>query len=806
MTNDRPSSSAVPGPPSASSPPGGPYASATPSHFIADIIAADLDAGRHDRVVTRFPPEPNGYPHIGHAKSICLNFALAERFGGRCHLRFDDTNPDRESMEYVEAMKRDIAWLGFDWGEHLYFASDYYEWLYDCAVALIDQGLAYVDSLDEETMRAYRGTITEAGRPSPHRNRSVAENRSLFSRMRAGEFNEGEHVLRAKIDMAAANMKLRDPVLYRIKRARHYRRGDDWVIYPLYDFTHCLSDAREQITHSLCTLEFENNRAIYDWILEHLELPPYESGTRPHQYEFARLALSHTLMSKRKLLELVEQGLVEGWDDPRMPTLAGLRRRGYTPAAIRAFADMIGVAKNNSVVDLGKLEYCIREDLNPRAPRVMCVLDPLPLIVENFPADAPPQMFDAPLFPPDVGRPGSRPVTFARELLIERSDFMRDPPRTFHRLAPGAEVRLRYAYIVTCTGFDEDEHGEVVAVRCRFDPDTAGGRAPRRVRGTIHWVARDHAVDVEVRCYDRLFAVAQPREASEVNPDSLRVVTGKLEGHGPTLTETHLQFERQGYFVRDPDATAARLVFNRTVSLKDSWAKRAVTAGTTSSSGEAGSEEAGARPRDTLPRDAATPASSPTVTSRPTPSPAAEALRAAHLVDGAPVIAIEDAERLVAHPHLASLFAEAVAAAPSRSEALARWTVNEVAAATKGDPPTRGGLTGAALATLVAMVADGRLSVAAAKSVLDALVRDGGDPEAIVAAQGLERIGDEAIATSVVEVVTQHPDEVARYRAGEKKLLGFLLGRVMRATGGRADAGTARRALLKALDDEQPSF
>ena len=747
-------------------------------NFIVDIIERDVEQSRHDRVVTRFPPEPNGYPHIGHAKSICLNFSLARRFGGRCHLRFDDTNPEKESMEYVEAMKRDIAWLGFDWGEHLYFASDYFEWLYERAVELIDKGLAYVDSLDEETMRAYRGTVTEPGRPSPHRDRSVEENLDLFRRMRAGEFDEGAHVLRAKIDMSAANMKMRDPALYRIKKAHHYRRGDDWVIYPLYDFTHCLSDAKEQITHSICTLEFENNREIYDWVLEHLDLPPYESGRRPHQYEFARLNLSHTLMSKRKLLALVEQGVVTGWDDPRMPTLSGMRRRGFTPASIRAFADMIGVAKNNSLVDLGKLEFCIREDLNDEAPRVMCVLKPLKVVIENYP-EGETETFESPLFPPDVDKPGIRPVTFSRELYIERDDFMKDPPKKYYRLSPGAEVRLRYAYIVKCERVIENEAGEVVELRCSYDPDTKGGKSTRKVRGTIHWVSASDAVDAEVRLYDRLFLAEQPADLDEVNPDSLKVVVGKLEAAAPDLDASHLQFERQGYFVRDADGTKERPVFNLTVTLKDSWAKQTKTA-----------------PQETA-RAKPVVAPGPVPVTReiaPADRTAADALQNRH--DG---LDADDALRLVREPRLASLFEAATATAPEHTTELAKWTLNEVAAATK-DHDTLA-FDGAALAELIALVADETISTRAAKAVLAQLVAEGGSPRAIVEAQGLGRMGDDALAQTVGEVLAKHSAEVERYRGGEKKLLGFLLGQVMRAAGGRADAKTTRQVLVKTLDD-----
>ena len=551
-------------------------------NFIREMVERDLAAGRHGgRVVTRFPPEPNGYPHIGHAKSIWLNFGLAREYGGVCHLRFDDTNPETEDREYVEAIQRDVRWLGFDWGDKLFHASDYFEQLYDFAVALIRMGKAYVDSLSEDEIREYRGTVTEPGRNSPWRDRSVEENLDLFARMRAGEFPDGAHVLRGKIDMASPNMKMRDPLFYRIKKATHYHRGDAWSIYPFYDFAHPLSDAIEGITHSLCTLEFENNREIYDWLVDTLPFPD-----PPRQTEFARLNLTYTVMSKRKLLALVEQKLVAGWDDPRLPTLSAFRRRGFTPEAIRDFCERIGVAKANSTVDVALLEACQRDDLNPKVPRVMCVLRPLKVVIENYPEgepEHPTEELDAPLYPHDVPKEGSRPVPFARTLYIERDDFAEVPPKGFHRLSPGREVRLRHAYLVRCTDVVKDDRGEVVEVRCTYDPETRGGAAPdgRKVPGTLHWVAAEHALPVEVRLYDRLFRVERPdlEEGSfeeYLNPSSLEVLTEScIEPAAAGLGE-RLQFERQGYFYRDPvDSTPERPVYNRIVPLRDSWAQEA---------------------------------------------------------------------------------------------------------------------------------------------------------------------------------------------------------------------------------------
>jgi glutaminyl-tRNA synthetase len=548
--------------------------------FIRDLVERDRAAGKHaGRVVTRFPPEPNGYLHIGHAKSICLNFGIAREYGGTCHLRLDDTNPETEDQEYVDAIQRDVRWLGFDWETNFFHASDYFEQLYDFAVELIRRGKAYVCSLNEDEIREYRGTVTEPGRDSPYRARTVEENLDLFRRMRAGEFPDGAHVLRARIDMAAPNMKMRDPLLYRIKHASHYHRGDAWCIYPMYDFAHPLSDAIERITHSLCTLEFENNREIYDWLVTTLPFPD-----PPQQIEFARLNLTYTLMSKRKLLELVERKLVAGWDDPRLPTLAGLRRRGFTPAALRDFCDRIGVAKANSTVDVTLLEHCQREDLNPQVPRVLAVLRPLKLVIESYP-EGQVEELDAPFYPHDVPKEGSRKVPFSRVLYIERDDFAEQPPKGFHRLSPGREVRLRYAYLVRCESVVKNAAGEVIEVRCTYDPATRGGSAPdgRKVPGTLHWVSAEHALPVEVRVYDRLFRVERPdlEEGgfeSCLNPQSLETLTqSRIEPAAidPALGE-RLQFERQGYFFRDPiDSRSGHPVFNRIVPLRDSWAPEA---------------------------------------------------------------------------------------------------------------------------------------------------------------------------------------------------------------------------------------
>jgi glutaminyl-tRNA synthetase len=545
-----------------------------PSDFIRDIVAEDLRSGKHRRVVTRFPPEPNGYLHIGHAKSICLNFGIAQEFGGVCHLRFDDTNPLKEDVEYVDSIQEDIRWLGFDWGDKLFYASDYFERLYELAELLIRDGNAYVDSLSADEIRAYRGTLTEPGRPSPYRDRPAAESLDLFRRMRAGEFADGTHVLRARIDMASPNLNMRDPVLYRIRRASHHRTGDAWCIYPMYDFAHPLSDAIECITHSICTLEFEDHRPLYDWLIEHCR-----TEAKPHQYEFARLNLNYTVMSKRRLLELVTEGRVVGWDDPRMPTLSGLRRRGVPPAAIRAFSASVGVAKRNSTVDVGMLEHAIRDELNRRSPRVMAVLRPLKVVIENWPAGRVDEL-DAINNPEDPAM-GTRRVPFAGELWIEQDDFREVPPPKYFRLSPGREVRLRWGYFVTCTGVVKNDRGDVVEVRCTYDPETRGGNAPdgRKVKATIHWVSAAHAVDAEVRLYDRLFAVEEPGGddwMAQLNPASLEVLRGcKLEASlAAAAPGSRWQFERMGYFCVDTvDSRPGALVWNRTVTLKDTWAK-----------------------------------------------------------------------------------------------------------------------------------------------------------------------------------------------------------------------------------------
>jgi len=549
---------------------------APPSHFIRNIIIEDLESGKYDgRVQTRFPPEPNGYLHIGHAKAICLNFGLAEEFDGLCNLRFDDTNPLKEEQEYIDSIIEDIHWLGFDWKDRLYFASDYFDQLYEYAVKLIKKGEAYVDDLTSDQIREYRGTLTKPGKNSPYRDRPVQENLDLFERMRKGEFPDGLKVLRAKIDMAASNINMRDPVMYRILHAAHHRTGDKWCIYPMYDWAHGQSDSIERITHSLCTLEFEDHRPLYDWFVEQLEI------YAPRQIEFARLNLNYTIMSKRKLLRLVKEGYVSGWDDPRMPTLSGMRRRGYTPESIRDFSDRIGVAKANSTVDIALLEHCLREDLNRRAPRAMGVMNPLKVIIDNYP-DGKSEEMEAVNNPEDPSM-GTRTIPFSKVLYIEKDDFREDPPRKYFRLAPGREVRLRYGYFITCVDVVKDESGEIIKLHCTYDPETKGGNAPdgRKVKATIHWVSAEHAIKAEARLYDRLFTKENPEDLEEgedftinLNPNSLEMLTCYAE---PSLRDmspgSRFQFERIGYFCVDKDSSKDNLIFNRIVTLRDTWAR-----------------------------------------------------------------------------------------------------------------------------------------------------------------------------------------------------------------------------------------
>ncbi|MCG6955576.1 MAG: glutamine--tRNA ligase/YqeY domain fusion protein, partial [Gemmatimonadetes bacterium] len=777
------------------------------------IVVAHVREGRYEGIVTRFPPEPNGYPHIGHAKSVCLNFGIAQEFGGRCHLRFDDTNPETEEMEYVEAIKDAIRWLGFDWGEHLYFASDYFERMYDCAEILIGKGLAYVDSSTEEEIREARGTVTEPGRPTAFRDRSVEENLDLFRRMRAGEFPDGAHVLRGKLDLASPNMLMRDPVFYRIRHAHHYRRGDAWCIYPLYDYAHCLEDAFEGVTHSLCTLEFDNNREIYDWILDNVGF----EEPRTHQYEFNRLNLEYTVVSKRKLGPLVKAGHVAGWDDPRMSTLAGLRRRGVPPEAVRLFADMVGVAKTESWVDPGKLEFAIRDVLNRTAPRVMAVLHPLKVVITNL-DDGDVEELDAPYWPHDVAREGSRKVPFGRELLIEREDFAEDPPKGFRRLIPGGEVRLRYGYVIRCDEVVKGPDGRVMELRCTYDPDTrsgsAGSGSGRKGIGTIHWVSAAHALTAEVRLYDRLFDTPNPEEVPEggdlvdnLNPESLVVVRdARIE---PSVASdaagTRYQFERTGYFWRDPvDGVGDALVFNRIVTLKDTWSGRAVS-GDTSDVSKASGEVAPVSIREASRK--ATEAPSQTPTGGPRVSEERAGKRRADPELGARMLRYveelglspEDADILTGSRGFSDFF-EAALAEHGDAQTIAAWVVNDVRGVLGRGSVDDLPFGGMELGKLARLVDDGTVSRRAAKDVLAEMAAEGGDPATVIARLGLEKVADTDVLAGVVDtVLAAWPEKVAEYRGGKVSLMGLFVGEVMKATRGAADPKAVRAVLAARL-------
>ena len=798
---------------------------ATPggNDFIRQIVREDLARGRYEgAVVTRFPPEPNGYMHIGHAKSVCLNFGIAEQFGGRCHLRFDDTNPEKESEDFVRQFQDDIRWLGFDWGEHLYFASDYFERMYECAIVLIEKELAYVDSQPSSAIREGRGTVTEPGVESPYRGRTVEVNLDLFRRMRAGEFKDGQHVLRAKIDMASPNMLMRDPVLYRIRHAHHYRQGDAWCIYPLYDYAHCLEDAFENVTHSLCTLEFENNRELYDWVLDNVGF----EEPRPHQYEFARLALEHAVLSKRRIAPLVAAGVVSGWDDPRLSTVAGIRRRGVPPEAVRFFAEMIGVARTNSTVDADKFSYAVREALNPVAPRVMAVLDPIKVVITDF-AEGRVEHFDAPYFPPDVGKEGSRKVPFTRELYIERDDFAEDPPKGFRRLVPGEEVRLRYACVIRCEEVVKDAEGNVVELRCSHDPETLGGGTPdgRKVKGTIQWVSAAHALEAEIRQYGPLFRspTAGDEEASEeehddedllalVDPDSIQVIRGALVE--PSLSdddpETRYQFERTGYFWRDPvDGRGEALIFNRIVPLKDSWGKKTARAGASDTGSEAGkgasterTKKAQADGQAKRARGDLAPGSKPKVSER----------RAAIRAED-PVLSVRfdryrdelglplDQADVLTGSRARSDFFEEARNVHSDPADIAAWMVTDLRGLLEDARVEQLPFAGAALGRLAAMVADGRVTRRAAKDVLARMVEEGGDPDALVEEMGLEKVADrDALGPVVDEVLAAWPEKVREYRDGNQNLLGLFIGQVMKKTQGAADPRRTRELLTERLD------
>ncbi len=739
--------------------------------FLRTIISEDLKNGKYKEVITRFPPEPNGFLHIGHAKSICLNFGIAKDYNGKCHLRFDDTDPTKEDFLYVNSIQEDIKWLGFDWGENLFFASDYFDKLYEYAVRLIKMGKAYVCSLNEDEIKEYRGTVKEPGKYSPYRNRSIEENLDLFERMKKGEFKDGEHVLRAKIDMSSPNMKMRDPLLYRIRHADHYRKGTQWCLYPMYDFAHCLSDYIEGITHSICTLEFENNRELYDWILDEMELDP----PRPYQYEFARLNLNYMVMSKRKLLELVEKKYVSGWDDPRMSTVSGLRRRGYTPESVRKFCDSIGIAKANSTVDIAQLEYCIRDDLNTKVPRVLCVLNPLKVVIENYPEDKV-EMIDAPYYPHDVPKEGSRKIPFEREIYIEKEDFMENPPKNFFRLSVGQEVRLRHAYFLKCEKVIKDENGEIIELRCTYDPESKG--SDKKVKGTIHWASANHSKQVEVRVYNRLYSTEAPEGLEDLSDDSLTVLKNcfiepSVISEKP---DVRYQFERQGYFFVDPvDSTDQAPVFNKTVSLKDSWGKKKATPKV---------EKVEIKQKEQKQGEF--------VLSTEAKARAEQYQEKFNLNN--------EISTILAKDDSLSAFFEKTLTVYNNTDSVANFVANELSRELKDKAIEDLNITEIKVAELVELIDKKTISWKIAKDVFEEMLKTGNNAKKIVEDKGLIQINDASILEPIIdEIIANNPENVSKYKEGRTNLLGFFVGQVLKATKGKANPKLVNELVLKQL-------
>jgi len=740
--------------------------------FLRTKVEEDLKSGKYTHIMTRFPPEPNGFPHIGHAKSICINFGIARDYAGKCNLRMDDTNPTTEDMRYVEALKDAVTWLGFDWGDTVYYASDYFPKIYEYAVTLVKMGKAYVDSLNEEEIREYRGSVTEPGRRSRFATRTVEENLDLLERMKNGEFQNGEHVLRAKIDMGAANMKMRDPLLYRIRHAHHFRTNDTWCIYPMYDFAHCLSDYIEGISHSICTLEFENNRDIYDWVLDALELTP----PRPYQHEFARLGMNYTVMSKRKLLELVNGNYVNGWDDPRLPTIAGYKRRGYTPESILNFCDQIGIAKANSMVDVAQLEFCIRDDLNQKVPRVMCVLDPLKVSIQNYEGE---EEIDASYYPHDVPKEGSRKLPFSKEIYIERDDFMENPVEGYFRLTPTQPVRLKHAYIVSVKDVVKDAKGNIIEIKAVYHPDSKSGSDTSgiKTKSAIHWVCTKSAKAVEVRLYERLYKVDAPEGLEDLNPDSLHVNKNAFIEPSVIIEkpDVRFQFERQGYFYADPvDYTDALPVFNKIVGLKDSWAKKA---------------------------------ESPPSSSKPE-------VKKAHVEGVVAHMNEEENARFETYTKTLGLNSE-IANTLARDAGLSRFyeetlsmfnspisianiVANEVARELKAECALK--FSTAHIAELVKMMDEGTISTKIAKQVFEEMAQTGETPKAIVEAKGLTQISDPTVIEPIInDVIAKNPDNVAKFKAGNTNLFGFFVGQVLKSSGGKANPTVVNALVEKKL-------
>jgi glutaminyl-tRNA synthetase len=743
--------------------------------FLRRIVEEDLKSGKYQEVITRFPPEPNGFPHIGHAKSISINFGIAEDYQGHCNLRMDDTNPTTEDTQYVEALKDAVQWLGFEWQDDVHYTSDYFDKIYHYAIELIKMGKAYVDSLDEEEIREYRGTVTEAGKRSKYANRSVEENLDLFERMKNGEFKEGEHILRAKIDMASPNMKMRDPLMYRIRHAHHFRAGDKWAIYPMYDFAHCLSDYIEGVTHSICTLEFENNRDIYNWVLDTLGLEP----PRPYQHEFARLNINYTVMSKRKLLELVEGEQVSGWDDPRLPTIAGYKRRGYTPESILNFCEGIGIAKANSMVDVAQLEFAIRDDLNTKVPRVMCVMHPLKVTITNYEGN---EEIEASYYPHDVPKEGSRKLPFSKEIYIDKNDFMETPEKGYFRLTPEQPVRLKYAYIITCKEVIKDANGNIVEIKAEYHPDSKSGQDTSgiKVKSAIQWVEANSAKPIEVRLYDRLFKTEVPEGAEDLNPDSLKIIKNALL-EPAVITEKpdeRFQFEREGYFYADPvDYRDEVPVFNKIVGLKESSSKK-----------------------------------------KKAPQPAPKTQAKKEQIDGevVPMTAEEEtlfnkyttelklnsevANTLARDAKLSSFYKEALTEVNS-PVGIANIVTNDVARELKQAEISELKFTPAQVAQLIKMVDDETISTKIAKQVFEEMVKSGESPTAVVEAKGLVQISDPTVILPMIdEIIAKNPENVEKFRAGNTKLLGFFVGQVLKATKGKGNPKVVNELVAKQLE------
>ena len=739
--------------------------------FLRVKVEEDLKSGKYKEVITRFPPEPNGFPHIGHAKSICINFGIASDYDGHCNLRMDDTNPTKEDTKYVEALKDAVQWLGFDWGENVKFTSDYFSKIHDYAIQLIKMDKAYVDSIDEEQMREFRGTVTQAGKRSEYASRTIEENLDLFEKMKNGEFKDGEHVLRAKIDMGAANMKMRDPLLYRIRHAHHFRAGNEWSIYPMYDFAHCLSDYIEGVTHSICTLEFENNREIYDWVLDTLEL----KLPRPYQHEFARLGINYTVMSKRKLLELVTGNYVEGWDDPRLPTIAGYKRRGYTPVSILNFCEQIGIAKANSLVDVAQLEFSIRDDLNTKVPRVMCVMDPLKVTIENYEGT---EQIDASYYPHDVPKEGNRTIPFSKNLYIDRADFSENPPKGFFRLTPDQSVRLRHGYIITCTDVIKDADGTILEIKATYNPNSKSGSDTSgiKVKSAIQWVSANEAKKVEVRVYDRLYANEAPESLDDLNPNSLTIIKDALI-EPAVITEKideRFQFEREGYFYADPvDYTDENPVFNKIVGLKDSWSKK-------KNNNEKTPKNKG-KLRKHVEKEQVKGSMEPLNYAQQS---LFDKFINVHKLNN------EISNILARDEKLSNFFIESFQLSIPKVSAigLANIITNEVAKELKDSLQEELKFNPIQIGKLAYIIENGTISSKIAKQVFEEMVQTGKDPKQIVEEKGLVQISDDAIILPIIDdIITQNPDNVTKFQAGNTKLLGFFVGQVLKATNGKAN-------------------